>query len=29
MKKTIVYVRKMDCPSEIKMIEGLFEGTRA
>lgn len=26
MKKTIVYVRKMDCPSEIKMIEGLFEG---
>ena len=25
MKKTVVYVKKMDCPSEIKMIESLFE----
>ena len=25
MKKTIIKIPKMDCPSEIKMIEGLFE----
>ncbi len=25
MKKSIIYIKKMDCPSEIKMIEGLFE----
>ena len=25
MKKTLVKIQKMDCPSEIKMIEGLAE----
>ena len=25
MKKTSVKIKKMDCPSEIKMIEGLME----
>ena len=26
MKKTTIKVKKMDCPSEVKMIEHLFEG---
>lgn len=26
MKKTTIRIKKMDCPSEIKMIEGLMEG---
>ena len=25
MKKSTIYIKKMDCPSEIKMIESLFE----
>lgn len=26
MKKTIIQINKMDCPSEIKMLESLFQG---